>query len=886
MSRAILLVGFAILVPAAVCGLWPSELHAEPPIEQSPSGGDLRFFESKVRPLLIAKCYGCHSLDSQLAEGGLRLDTREAIRRGGNGGPAFIPGDPNASLLVRAVEYHDPELLMPPQDAGGKLLDSEVKILKQWVRMGAPDPREEPSHMRVKENPEPATDWWAYRPLVKADPRGSIPGITNLSKDPEWAWNDIDRWIEQSLVGAQIAPIGDADPATLLRRLHFDLTGLPPTREDIDGFAELIQAKSRKEAIEVVVDRLLDSDDFGPHWGRHWLDVARYGESSGREVNIPYNHAWRYRDWVIDAFDSNMPFDRFLVAQMAGDQLPAASDAERASNLIATGFLAIGSRNLNEGNPLQFAVDQADEQIDTTFQAMLGTTFSCARCHDHKFDPITQREYTAVAGIFLSTETRFGAVGGNNPRTGAPALILPKDPSVMELFPPWSHEEILQQRDKLAELQRRRDAFEEEVKAQRKQMSPGKAVDRNTQAELRKVSNLIRDLESQLNFFDAEGTARPLAMGVVDKPPPSEREPRQVAQARNPKKANNNTPNARRPSFVSITDSPFFARGEIGMSGERIPRSVPDFCGEANRFSIPSHSSGRLELAQWMVDSGNSLTPRVAANRVWYWLMGQGIVDSIDNFGTTGSVPSHPELLDQLAIQLRDNGWNVKELIRTIATSRAYQLSSVLPKEEQTVEKAMNRDPENRLYWRGKRRRLTAEEMRDSMLFLAGKLDKSRPLATTMAKHCKNKIDVGIGRKRAKGEVISDDVCRSVYLSLPRSMSPEVLELFDLPDGSFVQGVRESTNVPSQSLYLLNSPQVAGHAASIAKIITQRIPGRGSRNFEERATLLWQMTLSRPPVEEEMIWARNLWNGSDEGDAGWSSIVRGLIATAEYRYLD
>lgn len=872
-------------------------LIAQPPsVDQSPSKevaessirlskSETQFFESKVRPLLISKCYGCHSLESNLAEGGLRLDTRESTRRGGTGGPSVVIGDPDASMLIRAVEYSDAQLQMPPEDAGGKLRDGEIRILKQWVRMGAPDPREEPEHMLAIEERRQSSDWWAYQPLRKSELLPKLDGTNRSSGGVGWAWNDIDRWVEQSFEKAGIVPLHDADPATLLRRLHFDLTGLPPTIEDVNAFSDLIQTRSRKEAIEIVVDLLLESEDFGPHWGRHWLDVARYGESSGRDVNIPYNHAWRYRDWVIDAFDNNMPFDRFIVAQIAGDHLPHANDAERASNLIATGFLAIGSRNLNEGNPLQFAVDQADEQIDTLFQAMMGTTFSCARCHDHKFDPITQREYTAMAGIFLSTDTRFGAVGGNNSKNGAPALLLPKDPSVSELVIPWSPEEVSEKREKLSELQKQRNALEEEVKAQRKQMSAGKAFNRNTQVELRKVSNSIRDLESQLSFVDTEGMPRPLGMGVVDKPPPSENDQRQNLTAKALKKSNNN-PIGRRPSFASIADSPFFARGEIGMPGEHIPRSVPNFCGDSTRFSIPSQSSGRFELAQWMVSPENPLTPRVSANRIWYWMMGQGIVDTVDNFGTTGSEPSHPELLDHLATQLRDSGWNTKALIRAIATSRTYQLASVIPEEKLSIATALNKDPENRLYWRGKRRRLGAEEMRDSMLFVAGKLDTSRPLATTMAKHCNNKIDVGLGRKRAKGEVTSDDVCRSVYLSLPRSMSPEVLELFDLPDGSFVQGTRESTNVPSQSLYLLNSPQVAGHAASVAKTITQKIPGRGMQNFDERATLLWQLLLARPPVDDELEWAKNLWTSSDAGDAGWISIVRGLMATAEYRYLD
>lgn len=850
---------------------------AQQPLNSPKKTKDLQFFESKVRPLLIAKCYGCHSLESQLAEGGLRLDSREATLRGGTGGPAIQPGDPEASMLIRAVEYRDENLQMPPADSGGKLSDSEIKILKQWVRMGAPDPRDEPAHLSAGESPAQVSDWWAYQPLAA----GELPASDG------WAWNEIDRWIEREHRQSGISPHQDADSSTVVRRLYFDLIGLPPRLEDINEFKELEQNKSRREAIEVVVDQLLESDDFGPHWGRHWLDVARYGESSGRDINVPYNHAWRYRDWVIDAFQSNMPFDRFLTAQIAGDQLTSTDAIERASLWVATGFLAVGSKNLNENNPLQFSLDQADEQIDTVFQAMMGTTFACARCHDHKFDPISQREYTAVAGVFLSTDTRFGASSGNNARNEAPGIELPAHPSIPVVRLPWSDEILAEKRDQLEDLTEKRRTLDEELKAQRKAIASGKGVDRNKQQELRKVGNQVRELEFQLGYVDSQGMPRPLAMGVIDRPALSEPDASGGKRERNAKgkQKPENAP-ARRPSFVAIGDSPFFARGEVGMPGEKIPRMVPGFVGRGGSWTIDSRTSGRLQLAQWIVSPENPLTPRVAANRAWVWLMGRGIVETVDNFGSTGSLPSHPELLDYLAIELQDGGWNFKEIIRKIATSRTYQLSSIAGPELSDAERSFDLDPENRLYWRGKRRRLQAEEIRDSMLMIADRLDRSRPLATTLAKKCGNKIDLGLGRRRAKGEVVTDDICRSVYLSLPRSASPEVLELFDLPDGSFVQGMRESTNVPSQSLFLLNSPQVAGHASAVVRIITQRIPGRGAQHFEERATLLWQLLLARPPETEELEWARQLLTSADNSEAGWVSLVRGLFATAEYRYLD
>jgi hypothetical protein len=844
------------------------------PADKTPTPADIRFFESKVRPLLIERCYSCHSLEANLAEGGLRLDTRDAMLRGGSSGPVLVPGEPESSMIVRAVDYQDPDLQMPPKDSGGKLTEGEIKILKQWIRSGAPDPRKEPAHLQPEDGRTQAvSDWWAYQPLMQ----------TSVPTGSEWAWNDIDRWIEAKHSEMQIEPNRDADPNALIRRLTFDITGLPPTVEAVLQFETLLSIHSRKEAIEIVVDQLLESDDFGPHWGRHWLDVARYGESTGREVNVPYNQAWRYRDWVIDAMTENMPFDRFLMAQIAGDLLPTTNDAERAANLIATGFLAVGSRSINEQNPMQFAVDQADEQIDTLFQATMATTFACARCHDHKFDPITQSDYTAVAGILLSTDTRFGVSGGNNSRNGASGIELPPASGLAMPPLPWSDDQIAEKRQQIEEIRQRRTAMDEELKAQRKGATGGQGIDRNKQQELRKLTNQLIDLEFQLSCVGPDGEPKPVAMGVIDKPFVTRSEAQATGKSKNRNRANNSD---RRPNFSSIGDSPFFARGDIGMPGARIPRSVPGFCGNASRFSIPPHVSGRLELAQWMVDLDNPLTPRVAVNRIWAWMMGRGIVESVDNFGTTGSKPGHPELLDQLSIEFQRSGWDMKQLIRKIATSRAYQLSSIESEDSECWVRAFSRDPENRTFWRGKRRRLQAEEIRDAMLEHSGRLNRERVLATTMAKHYSNKINLGIGRKRAKGELLPDDVCRSVYLPLPRSMAPEVLDLFDLPDGSFVQGMREATNVPSQSLYLLNSPQVAGHAASIAKWITQRIPGRGSDHFSERVHLLFEHLLARTPAEEELQWATALWKNSDGGDAGWVSIVRGLLATAEYRYLD
>lgn len=850
------------------------------------SSKELQFFEAKIRPLLVDRCYGCHSLESGEAEGGLRLDSREAMLRGGTSGPAVVPKDPNRSLLVRAIKQTDANLVMPPKDHGQKLSDSQIQDIVRWIKAGAADPRQDAEHLLAREDVNAAAkSWWAYQPIRDAAPPQNIADADAAS----WCWNDIDRWISVARSEHDVAVAEDAQPEVLLRRLSFDLTGLPPKPEDVEAFVgALEQGAPRQQVIAEWVDRFLASPEFGGHWGRHWLDVARYAESTGRELNLPYNQAWRYRDWVIDALQNNMPYDRFLTEQIAGDLLPADDDRSAALQTIATGFLAVGSRNVNDGNPKQFALDQADEQIDTVFQATMGMTLACARCHDHKFEPISQRQYTAVAGVFLSTETRFGVTGGNNVRNGADAIALPEGCGLPSPPIPWSDEELSKKRGELKQLRERIGELLDEQDALKKKQAKAKGMlDRAKQQELRKLAAQANELEFQLSSVDEQGRSRPMAMGVNDRPVDGD------SRKSKPGKFEKYLESQRRSAFVKIDDSPFFARGEISMPGEKIPRGVPDIFGDATNYPVPETSSGRLQLAQWIVSDANPLTARVAVNRIWLWLMGRGIVESVDNFGTTGIPPTHPELLDALAYRFRRDGWNVKQLIREIATSRTYQLASDHHQDMAASSVAgdaggfPHADPENRWYGRGKSRRLQAEEIRDAMLMAAGRLDLQPQLATTMAKRrIGNKIETGLGRKRGKGEVFSDDICRSIYLPLPRNQAPDVLELFDLPDGTVVQGARETTNVPSQSLYLLNNATVAGLCGAIAKRVTSEIPGRGSENFEPRVALLYRLVLSRSPTNEEILLANELFKSSENSEAGWISLARGLLAIAEFRYLD
>lgn len=831
---------------------------------------ELQFFEAKIRPILVKSCYPCHSAEANVAEGGLHLDSRQATLRGGSGGPAIVPGDPNASMLIRAVEYHDRDIAMPPENAGGKLSKQQISDLTKWVKMGAPDPREEKHSVDPTPNPtsESKKTWWAFQKIQSP----SIPDVTT-----EWAWSDIDKFVakKQSLVG--VTPTQDATPYVLLRRVYHDLTGLPPSVQAQQKFAaRLSESVPVRQAITEVVDELLASEQFGVHWGRHWLDVARYAESAGREVNAPYNNAWRYRDYVIESFNDNVPFNEFLRRQIAGDQIAAENEREGAKNLVATGFLAVGSRGLNENNPKQFAVDQADEQIDAVFQSTMAFTMACARCHDHKFDPVSQSEYTAIAGIFLSTDTHFGAGGGNNNRNSLPLFNLPESTGLPIAATPLSQEDLQKKTEELTTLKGElEEAYRDAKEDKKAAKSDGKGKDRKSQQELRKMGQRVTELELYLSAYTETGAPRIQVMCAVDKP---------ISDTSNTDEKTRLVRflgGGRKPVFPRIDDSPFFARGDIDLPGPKVTRKVPDLFGDSDAFRIPAKSSGRLQLANWITSDNNPMTARVAVNRIWYWMLGRGIVPSVDNFGTTGSLPSDPELLDHLASRFIASQWNVKSLVREIALSHTYQLASTVSDDNN-----YKRDPENVFHWKGKGRRLIAEEIRDSILAAANQLDLKPQLATSMSRQNGARLDQGQSKKRMKGEINPDDICRSVYLPLPRSNPPEILELFDLPDAAAVQGAREATNVPSQSLFLLNSSFVASRAGLIVKNVAKEIPARGMDKFEERLSTIYQRILCRQPTVEEKQLARDFLGSANTLEAGWVSIVRGLFATAEFRYLD
>ncbi len=476
-----------------------------------------------------------------------------------------------------------------------------------------------------------------------------------------------------------------------MRRLSFDLIGLPPSPKQIAWFNRQWK-KDPDAAIESVVDSLLARPEFGERWGRHWLDVARYAESTGKEQNLTYPQAWRYRDYVIDSFNEDKPYDRFIQEQIAGDLLPVKTDEQWAENLVATGFLAIGPKTLIEKNARQFELDLIDEQIDVTTRVVLGVSIACARCHDHKFDPIPQRDYYALSGIFKSMTTHYGTLDSFQNRRASNLIMLP----VEDLSPfdkPLSQAQLAQLNQ---ELQQKKN---EVAAARREQLQARARKDATTNTQKRVASTLrlsaeVGNLESVINSYDKSGKPITYCMGVQ----PTE----QPVNAR------------------------MLVRGEFDKPADEVPRGFPQVLTD-ERDEINANSSGRLELARWMTAETNPLAARVMVNRVWLHMFGNGIVRTPENFGATGLPPTNPELLDHLAIEFMENGWSIKTLVREIATSHVYRTSSQFNKRN------FEADPENKYLWRMEPRRLDAEVIRDSILQISGELDHNRPRGSIVA---------------------------------------------------------------------------------------------------------------------------------------------------------
>lgn len=713
---------------------------------------------------------------------------------------------------------------------------------------GDPPPQGEPSG-------EPIAEFWAYRP-----PRGvAIPEV----RSTQWPKRLIDHFVLAKLEHEGLALSPDASPEVLIRRLHFDLIGLPPSPEVTTRFVERFETVGADAAIAMEVEGLLASPLFGERWGRHWLDVARFGESSGTEANISFPYAWRYRDYVIDAFNRDLPFDRFLTEQVAGDLLAYDTPQERARLLIATGFLALGPKNLDAVDERQFRADVIDEQIDTVTRAVLGTSVACARCHDHKSDPFSMEDYYALAGIFASSKTYFGTAVSPANRIGGDPLRLPDDAKQKVLHASVPIERVRKLQEQLAALRAEQAEMDEAKLAMFAGQEPKK---RFTLTDALRVFWQSGGVEGELEKVSAQsGAALPLAMGVLE--------------------------------GDKVVDATLQIAGDIHQAGAVVARAFPKALRPTEPITIPPDSSGRLELARWLVSPDHPLVSRVIVNRVWRHVFGSGIVGTVDNFGATGQPPSHPELLDHLAITFVRDGWSIKRLVRELVLSRTYRQASTYHAE------SFRHDPDNRLLWRFPKRRLEAEAIRDAMLAVADELDVTRPEGSLVGRVIGDRPISLIGLDRRLPADLDGSVHRSVYLPVIRDRLPDVLELFDFAEPSLVTGNRETTNVPIQALYLLNSPFVQGRSEAFAKRLRQ-LPGDDAG----RVVMAFRLCFGREPDGEELTSSLRFLaaandagppadetsapaddTGAADGARGWSTMERfcqALLCTAEFRNLD
>lgn len=598
------------------------------------------FFESKVRPVLAENCFSCHGSNSQNA--GLRLDTAAGILKGGSSGPVITTGDPSKSLLLIAI-HQTGALKMPP---GKKLKSDEIASLEAWIKMGAPWP---------KQSATPVKQLWSLKPVV----RPTTPKVTNV----KWVRNPIDTYILAKLESAKMSPAAEADRKTLIRRVTYDLTGLPPTLSEIEEFV----ADKSPTAYEKVVDRLLASPRYGERWARHWLDVARYADTKGYvfEEDRNYPDAYTYRDWVINAFNSDLPYDQFVTQQLAADTLPELQSSDDKSSLAALGFLTVGRRFLNS------QPDIIDDRIDVTMRGFQAFTVACARCHDHKFDPIPAQDYYSLYGVFASSNEAKLPI------------------SAKALRDPWN---AFNQKE-AALIQSSLQVIKTEVSKLRTTVS-SPTLSKNLTDQVKQVLQSVRPevVPEGANLATLSTAFTP---GEKEKLVGYQNELTALRKAAPPipefAMAMQDSPNPR--------DGVVFKRGNPGTPGELAPRRFLSALSK-NERPLWNSGSGRLQLAKSIVSKENPLTARVMVNRIWQNHFGAGIVRTPSDFGFQGEKPTHPELLDFLAANFMENGWSIKKLHKLIVTSATYrQSSSVTPA-------AMNSDPENRNLSHMNRRRL------------------------------------------------------------------------------------------------------------------------------------------------------------------------------------
>lgn len=931
-----------LLTNTLIAGVAASQENAA--VDSTETG--IEYFETRIRPLLEEHCLECHSAETE-ASGGLLLDGRDLVLLGGDSGTAVDVSTPDKSLLIKAVTYADPDLQMPPD---GKLPEKSIADLRQWIEMGIPDPRK-PDTSAKKQTGLPverASEHWAYRPRKK-----------------EFRFSSIDAFLDAKLEDTGLDKSAKADSVALLRRLTFDLTGLPPTHQQLSDF----QLSDSDASYAEMVDSLLASPAYGEAFARRWLDIVRYAESiTLRGFVLP--NAWRYRNYVIDAYNADLPYDQFVREQLAGDLLAAQYDTADPNQLmrkrnahIATSFWAMGNTNLEQQDKSQLEMDYIDEQLEVMGRTFLGQTIGCARCHDHKFDPIPTRDYYALAGILRSTvafkhdnvskwldnplplnaseQTRFDDLERSRKelqteiaklKDQTTSSSLPKkvpvrdlsgtviDDSQAKLVGTWTPSDHSGRMvgtgyrfHDLKSTQRKTATFEAEdlppgeyelrlaysagsnratavrvdvfsadgeetiIVNQRKKPpidglwfplgkfrfeangqafvmlfsdgadghviadavqflaitddSAAAAVATRPQSELDHSAKLVGTLEANLRAVEAEISQRPAYLGIKQSDEPA--------------------------------DCPIHVRGNVHNATSVVPRGVLTAIGKTPE--IAADSPGRVELAGWITTEENPLTARVYANRIWCWLMGRGIVGTVNNFGTTGQQPTHPELLDWLAEELVCSGWSTKHLVTLIVSSDAYKRRLATG-----TQMHLSIDPDNTLYWRGHARRLSVEALRDAMLAASGELQSSPDGST---------IEPGTN---ADYNYQHKGTLRAIYQPVFRNSLPELFDAFDFADPSASVGQRPRSTVASQALVLSNHPWVIKRATVAAERFASM-----PEYADDTPSLVGGLYLeifSRPPTDAELEVAAH-YLATDSQHERLANLVHALFASLDFRYL-
>ena len=790
----------------------PALAGAETPADDGTLAKDtaarkIEFFEARIRPVLTEVCLKCHGGDKTARA--LRVDGREHLLHGGETGPAIVPGDPEGSLLLRAIGGGDADLQMPPKK---RLPERVVRDFERWIADGAVWPTP-PTNAAEAKKRAAAGRHWAFRPPTQ-------PRLDRLAGGAED--HPVDRFIRSRQRAAGTHPNPSADRRTLLRRAAFDLTGLPPSPADVKSFL----GDSLPGAFERAVDRLLASPRYGERWGRHWLDLVRYADTAGDDSDYPIPQASLYRDYVIDAFNADKPYDEFLHEQIAGDLLAKSSPPQRFRELnIATGFLAQAKRFATRKHEDMHLV--IEDTIHTIGQVTMGMTLRCARCHDHKYDPVTTKDYYALYGFFKSTVY---------PHAGSEEHRKPSD------LVPLVAEAVLSEREEAfraqhAERIERLEESIQEFEAREKDKKKRAAASAKPRAELERI------------LADSPRRTVPVSYSVKEGTPGDV----EVQVGGNPRE-----------------------------KGELVRRGVPRVLANGDEFQIAEGQSGRLELARWLTRASHPLTARVMVNRIWQHHFGKGIVSTPSNFGLQGEEPTHPALLDWLAWRFVESGWSIKDMHRLILSSKTWQRTCSSNTENELL------DPANTTYWRFDRRRLAAEEIRDTLLLAGGNLNLSRP-----GPHPFPPVNKWRYSAHHQFKAVYPSNHRSVYLMVQRLHPHPFLALFNGPDTTASTAVRDASSLPLQTLFLTNSSFIHEQATGLARDVLAT-----ESDIVARLEILHERCFARPPTDEERQralaylseYSRELVPSSspdkDLAPEAWSSLARVLFAANEFAYVD